>query len=326
MKLSKKSSCGVFILLFIVMALVYFVGTKKNNVLYVWPLWGIGNRLRTLRVCFAISKYMKKEMVIIEHEDEGFKGSISKIFGLPFKTVSLKYFLTVISPLQNVPVVNYTEQCANRLSYDILSKHKNTSVCFKGCEIRFDSDNLNFVNDRSLYSYIHFTPPTVSIDKVLHEIRTKSAIGVHIRQGNVNDWERGFFFNDEWRGISKKEPESAPLMCCFEDKSKNLSACTSNVTYLERYIKKMKTFPNDTTFFICSDRPGCMLYLHQLFPNRIISNSLAIETKLIDTMRGVYDFYCLSQCTKIIATDVSTFCDEARRIGNIPVESIQRKG
>lgn len=323
MKFSKKMyGC-------IVLFLVCFVFIKlmnKKNLLYVWPLWGIGNRLRTLRVCFAISKYMGKEMVIIEHEDEGFKGSISKIFGLPFKTVSLMYFINVIAPTYNVPVLDYNEECANKLNFDILSKHQNSSVCIKGCEIRFDGDTLDFVNDRSLYTHIHFNPPVGEITKILEEIRNKSAIGVHIRQGNVNDWERGFFFNDEWKDISTKEPESAPLMCCFEDNTKNLSACTSNVTYLERYIKKMKTFPNHTTFFICSDRPGCMLYLHQLFPNRILSTSLTIETKLIDTMKGVYDLYCLSQCSRVIATDVSTFCDEARRIGNIPVESIQRKG
>tara|TARA_Y100000389_G_C17023409_1_gene299938 strand:- start:28 stop:495 length:468 start_codon:yes stop_codon:yes gene_type:complete len=152
----------------------------------------------------------------------------------------------------------------------------------------------------------------------VNDIVRAGAIGVHVRQGNVNDWERGFFFNDEWKDISKRDPTSAPLMCCFKDETKNLSACTSNVTHLERYIEKMNEFPN-AVFFVCSDRPGCLLYLYQKFPNRILSNPPSVEKATIDTDSGMKDFICLSKCTTILCSKLSTFCNEASRINSIPV-------
>ena len=146
-----------------------------------------------------------------------------------------------------------------------------------------------------------------------------NVIGVHIRQGNVNDWHRGYFYGDEWNNISTKEPESSPHFCCFEDSSKNLSACPSNIQHIEQYVTKMRTYPKNTSFFVCSDRIGCLVYLHQIFPNRIIMNEAIIEGKDVDTKRGFDDFICLGACSEIITSKVSSFSDEAKIIRNIKI-------
>jgi len=65
-------------------------------------------------------------------------------------------------------------------------------------------------------------------------------------------------------------PTSSPQFCCFNDESKNCSAPPSNIEYIDAYINKTNTYPVDTIFFVCSDQTGCLLYLHQMFPNRMM--------------------------------------------------------
>lgn len=287
----------------------------RRDVIYIWPLWGIGNRLRTIRVCYALAQHLGKDVILVEHDDEGFQGSMSKLFGHPFGSVSKFHFEQVICRTKHIPIFEFNEECA--LNIDVAQLSQAGSFCIKACELKL-KDAWQLMNDRSVYSRLHLHT-SADTKELLNTVLRTNAVGVHVRQGNVNDWERGYFFNDEWKGIRERDPTSAPLMCCFKDESKNLSACTSNVTHLETYVNKMKEFPDTTTFFVCSDRPGCLLYLHQMFPNRILSNPPFIETRTIDTTVGMKDFVCLSHCTKILCSTISTFCNEASRVRDIPV-------
>jgi len=147
-------------------------------------------------------------------------------------------------------------------------------------------------------------------------------VGVHVRQGNVNDWHRGYFFG-EWENISKDQPTSSPHFCCFDNPDKNLSTCPSNTQTIDAYVAKMQQYPPETMFFVCTDRTGCTLYLHQQFPDRVLMNDIYLETKVVNTYRGFVDFLCLSLCNEIVVSRMSSFADEASRIHDIPITKLQ---
>lgn len=288
---------------------------KRKPILYVWPLWGIGNRLRTVRICHNIACRLGHELIVIEHFDDGFdEPSLVKLLNLPFRSIHLSKF----KHLSNVPLLEYNDQCTLKITTDELDKYKGKSFCIKACEINVQNDNsLN--EDNSLYNHVKFNIRSEDAAALSTIFSGRNLVGVHIRQGNVNDWSRGYFFNEEWRNIREREPNSSPQFCCFKDSSKNLSACTSNVTSVELFVQRMKEFPPDTEFFVCADRTGCLLYLHQMFPNRIHMLPIAMQTDKVNTKMGLADFYGLTMCSSVIVSKVSSFADEARRVNNIPV-------
>ena len=308
---------NVIVIHILVFVIVYFINLKRdvinNTYIYVWPLWGIGNRLRTIRVAYHVAKITKRKICIIEHDDDGFKGSMQNMFNFPFKHVGVRFFENIICKLHDVPIIEFNEQCSYVGSITQFQNYK--SFCIKACEIKINDSDMN---DNSLY---YLMKPSFAKKHmlVIEHIKQTRAVGVHIRQGNVNDWQRGYFFGDEWKDISIKDPTSSPQFCCFKDNKKNLSACPSNIQYIESFIEKMQTFPKETIFFVCADRPGCTMYLHQLFPNQIIMNQIDIESEKINTYKGWIDFFCLATCSQIIVSKISSFSDEARRINDITI-------
>ena len=116
--------------------------------------------------------------------------------------------------------------------------------------------------------FIPFDKPTFPRHQYnfIQKIIKSNAVGVHIRQGNKNDYDRGYFFSEEWRGINERLPKCSPQFCCFADKSKNLSACPSNISPIEKYAEAMKKFPPDTIFFVCADRPVVPFICIKFFP------------------------------------------------------------
>lgn len=291
----------------------------SHPVLYVFPLWGIGNRLRTVRVCYNIARKLGHELVVLEHFDDGFdEPSLVELLNLPFRSMSVDDF----KRMTTVPTVEYNSQCTLKITANELEAYRQQTFCIKACAVEVEGDNaLN--DDNSMYNPIRFKLNDADERELSKIFNTrKNLVGVHIRQGNVNDWSRGYFFNEEWRDISSRDPTSSPQFCCFKDTDKNMSSCTSNVTPVELYVARMKEFPPDTEFFVCADRTGCLLYLHQMFPNRIHMLPLAIQTDRVNTKAGLADFYGLSQCSKVIVSHVSSFADEARRVKDIPVISL----
>jgi len=288
----------------------------KNRTLFVYPMWGIGNRLRVIRKCFTLSKLLHRDLVIVEHHDDGFNSNIKDLCNFNCKYVSAQYFENFIMKISNVVLFKFNNECTLQTTVQAFDPHVHDNICIYACELHVDGiDN----EDNSLYNQFRYKIPykhkSVVDQIVLHK---GNIMGVHVRQGNVNDWKRGYYFGDEWKDIDKLQPTSSPHFCCFDDVSKNLSACPSNIQTLDVYIEKMKEYPSHM-FFVCSDRTGCYLYLHQMFPGRIIMNELYLETEHIDSNRGFIDFFCLSLCDEIIVTKISSFADEASRINGVPL-------
>ena len=290
----------------------------RDATLFIKPLWGIGNRLRTIRKAYDLCDLLHRRLIIVDHRDEGFNVFMEHLFGVPVTHISNALFKSIYS--YRCHDLKYNKQCTYVGTLDeCKAVPKNKPIYIEACDIELNEIN----NANKLYT---LWKPMISpkAQQNLNKIKSNrsNVIGVHIRQGNVNDWHRGYFYGDEWNNISTKEPESSPHFCCFEDASKNLSACPSNIQHIEQYVTKMRTYPQTTSFFVCSDRIGCLVYLHQIFPNRIIMNEAIIEGKDVDTKRGFDDFICLGACSEIITSKVSSFSDEAKIIRNIKISTL----
>ena len=294
---------------------------SSTNVIFLKPLWGIGNRLRTIRKAYALAKQTGRELIILEHVDDGLSVSMRKLFGVRVGHMPFIVFKWLYS--RRCVHFKYNTQCTLALDVREFEKVRGKNIFIEACEMNIHGVDMN---DRSIYT--SWSPYRDSkTEQLVNRIKSAKAkvVGVHVRQGNVNDWARGYFFNEEWRDIRKREPESSPHFCCYESKEKNLSSCTSNVQGLEGYIRKMKEYPDDTIFYVSGDRVGCVIHLHQLFPNRVISNDVEMETEHLDIYKSVQDFLSLSECDEIIVSNISSFSDEARRIRDIRVTRIENR-
>lgn len=307
-----------FTLLFLKLNSIVF----SNNVIFVKPLWGIGNRLRTIRRANALAKHLNRQLVVVEHVDDGLKLSMKMLFGIRLLHMSPIIF-KLIYERWCVPF-KFNDQCSLKHDVSVFDKAvtNNNNIYITACDMNISGVDMN---DRSIYETWKPYKDTKTQQIIKQLKKHKRVVGVHIRQGNVNDWERGYFFNDEWKDIKQREPDSAPHFCCYDDKNKNLSACTSNVQNLDGFIKRMKKYPTDTHFFVCSDRVGCIIHLYQLFPNRITSNNVEMEGEQLDIYKSMQDFLSLAACDEIIVSDVSSFSDEAKRINDIRVVRINNK-
>ena len=293
-----------------------FTVDKSQTRLYIAPMWGIGNRLRTIRDAYTLSQILNKQLVIVEQHDKYFDANMQQLWHFPFSHVSMEDIQHEIG--KNIVNVPYNDACSVKTQLEDLKTHGQSDVFVKACG--FIIEDMPSNND--VYSLSQYQIPLAYksfVDSVI--ANSSTMVGIHVRQGSVIDWKSGYFFSDDWKDISTREPESAPYFCCHEDKSKNLSACSSTqwLQPIEKYIAKMRSYPADTKFYVASDRVGCAIYLYQTFPGRVFMNDIKLEDGFIHVARDYVDFYCLSLCKEIVVSKVSSFADEARRVRDIPI-------
>jgi hypothetical protein len=115
----------------------------------------------------------------------------------------------------------------------------------------------------------------------------------------------GYFFG-KWEN---SDQSVMPIGCCVNDNKQKIP-CPENAPIAERFVEKMKAMPSDAIFFVCSDRPGCIEYLEDVFPGRIATNAW-VDTFDNDAFGAFCDWYCLSMCSTLILSGTSSFSREA---------------
>jgi hypothetical protein len=279
-----------------------------KRTLYVDAIWGLGNRLRTYNVAYDLAISIGWDIVIFDdnHDKLVFNTDLSTLFHVPNIKITNKS--TVPPTSYKVISYNVENDCSLLTTIDELV-NIGSDVCIYCCGLQVPE-----VPAKNLF-YKLIQPSTTVLDKVKHLLESfhnHYVVGVHIRQGSVADYKLGNFF-----GTWNNKENTPPLLCCMEDKNKNMSSCPEKSPSIDRFIATMKLEPSSTQFFICSDRPGCILHLAQEFPNQIIHNGIGIEYE-VNTFDAFCDWYCLSQCQKLILTQVSSFSGESIKVNNIP--------
>lgn len=276
---------------------------NPSPALYVRPFWGIGNRLRTLRVAYDLARELGMPLVLVDEPDGGCSVPLSDMLDLPVAHV--------LTHRRHVP------RCATRLRFNApvgcglelpLGAFRGTpgDIFIEACQLRVDG--LESSGD-----FYRLVRPKRRVREALAPLAALlgRCVGVHIRQGSIADFRKGNFFG-AWDNSSRDDP----IGCCVEG-AETPALCPPSAPKLHVFIQKMQQYPEDTAFFVASDRPGCIQRLHAAFPGRILHLPVQTEREL-DTFRGMCDFMALAACRELVVTRVSSFSEEAAVVRGIP--------
>ena len=277
--------------------------SSPSPALYVRAFWGIGNRLRTLRVAYDLARELGRPLVLVEELDSGCSARLSDMLDLPVARV--------------LPHRRHVPRCATRLRFNAPTgcglhlpldafRAIPGDIFIEACELRVEG----LADSRAFYRHVRLKP-RLRDALAPFSARLRSCVGVHIRQGSISDYRQGNFFG-AWDNSSPEEP----VGCCVAG-SETPTLCPSSAPKLDSFVDGMKRYPEGTAFFVASDRPGCIQRLHAEVPGRILHLPLRVERKL-DTFRGMCDFLALSACRELLVTRVSSFSEEASVVRGIP--------
>ena len=283
--------------------------------LFVRGMWGLANHLRTYNVAYDLAQELGRKLVIVNNRDFAFYQVDFADFGTldldDVQFISADELDGIIS--ENHKVVEYNQEDCTM--YNSASQWNDINhyddILIHACGL-IPYDGLP-ITDRFYKALMPNDKVNSIIKPVMDRINEcrengQQVIGVHIRQGSIKDYETGYFFGP-WDN-SKKH---VPALCCFDDTTKNACSCPDAAPGIEGFHRAMKNHKN-VVYFVCSDRPGCVLYLEQEYSGKLIYNPNALRIEHdVDTVSAFCDWYCLSQCDHLILTNVSSFSTEAIR-------------
>lgn len=299
----------VFILLF---ALAFWCVCRQHKTsfgkrkIYVRPIWGLGNRIRTLRHCFELGKKTARDVILVDqHDDTFFIGSLKDTLKLTLPSVhassAFDYDKKIYPDDGRCELFLTSEQIKEIAEF-------NGDVYIDGvCHIQ-SNENLD---TREMWKMHPF------------HMNQNNLVGVHIRQGSLADYEYKNFFG-EWQTKESRLP-GPPYYCCFKDKSKNTSSCPSNIQHLDDFVDAMKSYGPSQNFCVVTDRPGCSIEIHRLFPGQIQDMTVFISQNT-DAQTAANDWSLLASCKEIIVSDISSFSYEASRVHGAKIIQLNKNG
>jgi hypothetical protein len=289
-------------------------------------MWGLANHLRTYNVALDLARSLGRELVIVNHRDfKFFSTDLQALVSIEphadddgFQDTNDVRFATVeqANALRDCIVLEHNTEADCKLDkslvdYQALDHYSNILVHCCGLTVP------GLVGVDTFYRSLRPSPRIMELaGPVLRRFdeardRNKEVVGVHIRQGSIEDYHTGLFF-----GAWPNDGKHPPTLCCFEDHTKNVSSCAPSSSGIERFVRAMHAHTNDTVFFVCTDRPGCVLFLEQEFPGRLVYSASALRVESdVDLFGAFCDFHCLAQCDRLILSEVSSFSREAARYG-----------
>ena len=295
----------------------------NNNVLFVQPMWGIGNRLRVIRKAYELSKVLNRRLVLIESNDAFFDyPSMKRLFKITRIDFITEKQFKKLKQSSLTTITNLDKKCETEVDIHNLLQTR-TQLYTQSCDIYND----DLLEARSFYVDINsvFNDKTYRQTDIRqhfkHNPRMKNCnkvVGVHVRQGSIADYKNGNFFG-EW---DNRDESMCPFFPQFYDESRNLSATHPSAPPIEKYIQQMRDYDESVMFFVCSDRIGTLLYLYQIFPGRVVMNPLTLPDDKPNSKYALQDFLMLSKCDELIVTQIGSFSTEASFIRNIPMFQI----
>jgi hypothetical protein len=290
-----------------IVAAVVLMKTPKNSAmetqktLYLSTMWGLGNRLRTMRVALDVCRALGWRLVVVHVADKGYEGAPpDDLFVVP----GIEYARAVPTGTKTI-AYNVKNDCSLDMSLEKIRIEAEgpPAVCIYACGLKV----AGLADESAMYKFMRPTPEVIAACSIALKAleSTKFPVGVHIRQGSVPDFKLGYFFG-RWEN---SDQSVMPIGCCVND-NKHTATCPESAPIADRFVEKMKAMPEDAVFFVCSDRPGCIEYLQDVFPGRIATNAW-VDTFDNDAFGAFCDWYCLSMCSTLILSGKSSFSREA---------------
>ena len=274
---------------------------ETQKTLYLRTMWGLANRLRTMRVALDVCRALGWRLVVVHVDDKGYEGAPPEdLFVVP----GIEYAKAVPRGTKTI-AYNVKNDCSLDMSLEKIRIRAEglPAVCIYACGLKV----AGIPDESVMYETMRATPKVLEACSIALKAleTTKNPVGVHIRQGSVPDFKLGYFFG-KWEN---SDQSVMPIGCCVNDNKQKIP-CPENAPIAERFVEKMKAMPKDAIFFVCSDRPGCIEYLEDVFPGRIATNAW-VDTFDNDAFGAFCDWYCLSMCSTLILSGTSSFSREA---------------
>lgn len=312
----------LFIVIIVLLMFTYLYESKyylhRNDILFVQPMWGIGNRLRVIRKAYELSNILDRRLVIIERQDMFFDyQSMKRLFKITNMDFITEAQFNKIRKGSMTNITNIDQKCETHVDIHNLLQTK-SQLYTETCDIYNDdlyTARSFYTNVRSIFNNDAYRKFDI---KKYFKKNCSKVVGVHIRQGSIADYTNGNFFG-EW---DNRDKTMCPYFPQFENESQNLSATHPKAPPIEKYIQKMREYDESVMFFICSDRIGTLLYIHQLFPGRVVMNPLTLPDNKPNSKVALQDFFMLSKCDELVVTQIGSFSTESSFIRNIPMIQI----
>lgn len=272
---------------------------------YVQPMWGIGNRLRTIRVAYDLAKELHVPLILVERKDTFLSKSIQELMHLPVARTVRRWQVPFC-----VTHVRTPRSCVTTRPLDAFKASAGPFLITScGLEVPGLADSGEF------YKHVRILPDVLRLLAPLEHVLS-SSVGVHIRQGTPTDYKKGYFF-----GAWPNHHKTPPTECC-EAATSHTHLCPDAACPLEKYVDAMRAYPATTTFFVAGDRPGCIRTLKRLFPGQIVHFPTDDELNL-DSRLGLRDFVALSRCRELLVSRVSSFAHEAAQVNGTPMKLVE---
>lgn len=295
----------------------------RCHTLYVVPVWGLANRLRTIRRAYDLACALRCRLVVIETPDSSFKGPWLR------EMISLRGVLWGTGWIPpGVPIVRPNSKTSSTLRLplmafrDLAAQHPAIGIAAASAFVPYGVPEPPAAK---IYEGMRLLPvAAAACEPVLKKLREAPGptIGVHIRHGTPLDYKRNYFFGP-WPEHLGNDPERThvPQACCWADAAKSTDSCPDKFSPMEAFVQAMRKAPKDATFFVCSDRPGCLDVLREEFgSDRVVMSDPAVvgARDSTDNLGALVEWYCLSQCDRILMSLSSSFGREAAFVRGVP--------
>lgn len=286
-----------------------YVVTPSQKTLIVKPMWGLGNRLRTMSGAFTAAKRLNVRCLIFWEKNHHFPQDITELYSnIPIITTIPSDMKIEASGKGKCEWESTLETLENKLPCMISS-----------CSFAInDTDEYR----HEFYQWVQLAPMVSwwigEYSDLLHNT-TKKTLGLHLRQGDIADAKDNWFFG-QWSGRPGFVHSDSDLACC-SDKNSNSPGCPSNIDTIDKRLMDIKNenIDSKTNIWVATDRKNCIeVFEEKLKPASVIHlGSLYLNrrnAKGRDMRKALVDMYMLAKCDHFYGSPISSFTDEVKVI------------
>ena len=283
-----------------------YVVTPSQKTLILKPMWGLGNRLRTMSGAFTAAKRLNVRCFIFWEKNDHFPQDITELYSnIPITTRIPDNMKIEASGKGRCEWENTLENLENKLPCIISS-----------CNFLIkDTDKYR----HEFYQWVQLSPIVSKLIGQYSQLLDNKSIGIHLRQGDIADAKDDWFFG-KWSGKPKIVHSESDLVCC-SNKNSNSHTCPSNIDTIDKRLMDIKNenIDSKTNIWIATDRKNCIkVFEEKLKPASVIHlGSLKFNRKNStgrDMQNALVDMYMLAKCIRFYGSHISSFTDEVKVI------------
>ncbi len=283
-----------------------YVVTPSQKTLILKPMWGLGNRLRTMSGAFTAAKRLNVRCLIFWEKNHHSPQDITELYSnIP---------ITTRIPGDMKIEANGRGKCEWDSTLETLENKLPCVITSCNFVIK-DTDK----HRHEFYQWVQLAPMVSKWIGQYSQLLHNKSIGLHLRQGDITDAKDDWFFG-KWSGKPKFVHSESDLACC-SNKNSNSHICPSNIETIDKRLMDIKNenIDSKTIIWVATDRKNCIkVFEEKLKPASVIHlGSLNYNRKNAtgrDMRNALVDMYMLAKCNRFYGSSISSFTDEVKVI------------